>query len=82
MTTNPAAAPAKRRADIAAWKEIVTKYQQPCVWRTTWQIVNTITAYAILWYLMYRSLTVSYGLTLPLAILAGGVPAARGGITP
>ena len=73
MTPNSAVPPAKRRTDNVVWKELVTPYQQPCVWRTTWQIGNTITAYALLWYLMYRSLTVSYWFTWPLAILAGGV---------
>jgi len=33
--------------------------------------VNTLCPYALLWYLMYRSLAVSYWITLPLAILAG-----------
>jgi omega-6 fatty acid desaturase (delta-12 desaturase) len=73
MTPNSAVSPAERRADSAVWKELVTPYQQPCIWRTTWQIVHTITAYVLLWYLMYHSLTVNYWLTLPLVILAGGV---------
>jgi omega-6 fatty acid desaturase (delta-12 desaturase) len=35
-------------------------------------MVNTFIPYAVLWYLMYLSLAVSYWLTLPLAILAAG----------
>jgi omega-6 fatty acid desaturase (delta-12 desaturase) len=35
-------------------------------------MVNTLVPYAVLWYLMYLSMSVSYWLTLPLAILAGG----------
>jgi omega-6 fatty acid desaturase (delta-12 desaturase) len=54
------------------WKEVVAKYQEPSVWRSTWQIVNSVVPYAVLWYLMYRSLSVSYWLTVPLAILASG----------
>lgn len=73
MTPTTAPAPTTCRPNRTSWKAIVTKYQQPCVWRTTWQIVNTITVYALLWYLIYRSLTISYWLTLPLATLAGGV---------
>src|SRR5437773_5000762 len=61
-----------RRADPSAWKEIVAKYQRPAFGRSIWQMVNTLVPYALLWYLMYRSLAVSYWLTLPLAILAAG----------
>ena len=56
----------------AAWQEIVVRYQQPSLWRSVWQIVNSLVPYAALWYLMYRSLAISYWITLPLAILAGG----------
>lgn len=56
----------------AAWQEIVAKYQEPSRSRSNWQITNTLIPYAALWYLMYRSLAVSYWITLPLAILAGG----------
>ena len=50
---------------------MVAKYQKPSTGRALWQMVNTLGPYALLWYLMYRSLAVSYWLTLPLAILAG-----------
>src|SRR5205807_8369430 len=56
-----------------AWKEIVARYQKPSVGRGVWQIVNTLVPYAALWYLMYLSLSVSYWLVVPLAVLAGGV---------
>jgi len=59
------------QAENAAWKEIVVRYQQPSTWRALWQIVSTIVPYALLWYLMYLSLSVSWWLTLPLAAIAG-----------
>lgn len=71
MNSGPAVA--EHRAEIAAWKSIVAEYQQPHFWRATWQLVNTIGAYAVLWYLMYLSLSVSLWLTVPLALLAGGL---------
>jgi omega-6 fatty acid desaturase (delta-12 desaturase) len=58
-------------ADIASWKEIVLQCQKPSTGRALWQIVNTLGSYALLWYLMYRSLTISYWITLSLAIVAG-----------
>jgi len=61
----------KRPADIAVWKEIVAKYQEPSLPRALWQIVNTLAPYALIWYLMYLGLAVSWWLVVPLAILAG-----------
>lgn len=57
---------------MTEWQQIVTRYQQPSLWRSVWQIVNTLGPYAALWYLIYLSLAVSWWVTLPLAILAGG----------
>ena len=51
---------------------MVARYEEPSRPRAIWQLVNTLVPYVALWYAMYRSLAVSYWLTLPLAILAGG----------
>ena len=61
------------QTDKANWKEIVARYQQPSTGRALWQIINTLIPYAFLWYLLYRSLTVSWWLTVPLAMLAGAL---------
>jgi omega-6 fatty acid desaturase (delta-12 desaturase) len=71
MTVEANPPQADPRSDTATWKEIVAKYQIPSTWRALWQIVNTLVPYALLWYLMYRSLAVSWWLTVPLAVLAG-----------
>ncbi len=68
----PAPTAGSNQAGTLVWQEIVAKYQQPSRWRSIWQIADTLVPYAVLWYLMYRSLAVSYWITLPLAILAGG----------
>jgi omega-6 fatty acid desaturase (delta-12 desaturase) len=65
--------PEKRMADTPSWKELVAPYQTPRLGRSVWQVVNTLVPYALLWYLMYRSLAVSYWLTWPLAIVAAGL---------
>src|SRR5438477_6720006 len=67
--SNPQKKP--RSTGISSWREVVSRYQRPAIGRSLWQIVNTLVPYALLWYLMYRSLAISYWLTLPLAILAG-----------
>lgn len=63
---------AKRREEIARWKTIVSEFQKPNAWRANWQIINSVGGYGALWYLMYLSLSVSWWLTIPLAVLAGG----------
>jgi omega-6 fatty acid desaturase (delta-12 desaturase) len=61
----------KRRPEMVAWKEIVLECQKPSTGRALWQIINTVVPYALLWYLMYRTLEISWWLTVPLAILTG-----------
>jgi acyl-lipid omega-6 desaturase (Delta-12 desaturase) len=72
MTQQTVAIKSDRPVEPMAWKEIVAKYQQPALGRSIWQIVNTLVPYAVLWCLMYWSISVSYWLALPLAILAAG----------
>ena len=54
----------------AAWRQIVSPFQQPSTGRAAWQIANTFGLYALLWTLMYWSLSVSWWLTIPLAVLS------------
>src|SRR5262245_65323798 len=61
----------QRGADIAAWKDIVARFQQPSIGRALWQIVNTIVPYSLLWVLMYFTVQAAWWITLPLAVLAG-----------
>jgi len=58
--------------DNSSWKRIVTCYEKPTLSRSVWQVANTVVSYGILWYLMYRSLAISYWMTLALAIPAAG----------
>ena len=62
----------KRVVPSVAWQELVAKYQNPELHRSLWQMVNSIAPFLALWYLMYRSLEVSYWLTLALAIPTSG----------
>ncbi len=61
----------KDQPEIGSWKEIVLLYQQPSVGRAVWQMVNTLGPYFLLWGLIYWSLTISWWITIPLAVLAG-----------
>jgi omega-6 fatty acid desaturase (delta-12 desaturase) len=55
-----------------SWQKIVARYQNPNLRRSLWQAVNSIAPYLVLWYLMYRSLEISYLLTLALAFPTAG----------
>src|SRR3990172_11798817 len=55
------------------WQEMVAKYQSPELRRSLWQVTNSFVPYLIGWYLMYRSLEVSYWLTLALAVPVAGM---------
>jgi omega-6 fatty acid desaturase (delta-12 desaturase) len=54
------------------WKAIVAQFQRPSWAKATWQLINSVVPYAALWYAMYRSLALSFWITLPLAVLAAG----------
>jgi omega-6 fatty acid desaturase (delta-12 desaturase) len=54
------------------WQKIVAKYAKSDMRRSLWQIANTLIPYFVLWYLMIRSVEISYWITLPLAVLAAG----------
>jgi len=71
MNDNLDPAQSEHPAATAAWREIVLQYQKPSTGRALWQVINTLGPYTLLWYLMSRSLAVSWWLTVPLAILAG-----------
>ena len=65
--------PVNPKADDAAWKAIVVKFQKPSLASAIWQITNTLVPIAVLWYLMYLSIPISCWLVVPQAILVGGL---------
>jgi len=59
------------KAKHLPWQQAVASYQHSS-WRTSlWQLFNSVIPYFILWYLAYRSLGISYWLTLLAAVGAG-----------
>jgi len=61
------------KIDVARWKPIVEKFQRPSALRASWQLVNTLGAYALTWFFIYLSLRVSWWLVIPLSVLAAGL---------
>jgi omega-6 fatty acid desaturase (delta-12 desaturase) len=60
------------RAEAPTWQQAVARYARSDHWRSTWQLVNTLIPYFALWYLMLRSVQISYWITLLLAIPTAG----------
>jgi len=71
MKANLTSIETKSAANTTAWKEIVVRYQKPSARRAVWQVINTVGPFALLWWAIYWSLTVSWWLAVPLAIVAG-----------
>ena len=55
-----------------AWRSAVAPFQHADTRRSAWQLVDSLIPYLVLWILMYWSLSISYWLTLALAVLAAG----------
>ena len=62
--------PTSTRKQKPEWVQIVAPYQKADARKSAWQLINTLVPYLVLWVLMYFSLSVSYWLTLLLAIPA------------
>jgi omega-6 fatty acid desaturase (delta-12 desaturase) len=55
-----------------SWMGIIKKYSKPLISMSVWQLINSVVPYLFLWVLMYKSLSVSYWLTLALALISLG----------
>ncbi|MED1568035.1 fatty acid desaturase [Bacillus paramycoides] len=53
-------------------KKQVALFEKSTTKKSIWQIINTIVPFIILWYLAYKSLSVSYWLTLVPSVIAAG----------
>lgn len=60
-------------SSLPSWKAVVARYQTPSVKRAVWQLVTTIVPLLGVFALMDWSLSVSYWLTLALAVPAAGL---------
>lgn len=47
-------------------------YEKSDIKASVWQIINTIVPFCLLWFLAYKSLSVSYIITLAIAVVAAG----------
>ena len=64
--------PNKSKRHELDWQKLVDPYHKPVLWRSIWQVINSLVPYLLCWYLMYLSLDISYWLTLLIGVLAAG----------
>ena len=62
----------KLKLDKKKLRKIVSSYAVPDVWRSLWQVVNTLIPYVVLFYAMLRSVEYSLWLTMALSIPTAG----------
>ena len=72
MTPGASAAAATPRRSTA-WRSVVARYQVPDVGRAVLQLATTLIPFGALLWVMYQTLSISYWLTLALAIPAAGL---------
>lgn len=63
--------PEESATEVKNWREVVRRYQTPCLRRAWWQIINSIGPYLLLWGLLYVTRGQAWWLTGLLAVLAG-----------
>ncbi|MCA8967961.1 MAG: fatty acid desaturase, partial [Planctomycetes bacterium] len=56
-----------------AWKPLVAAHRRSSAARASWQIVNSVGSYLAVWCLMAWTVNISWWLTVPLALFAGGL---------
>ncbi len=61
-----------QQSEWSEWLKIIRSYSQPSLFKSWWQIINSVVPYLALWVLMLYSLQVSYWITLLLAIPTAG----------
>lgn len=70
MSVEPGQAHLPPKAKDLPWRQAVAPYQSADVRRSVGQLANSVLPYFALWYLAYRSLEVSYALTLLICVAA------------
>lgn len=58
---------------IKEWKKIVAPFTKPSASRASWQVFNSIGGYLALWVLMFFTVSLSFWLTVGIALIAGAL---------
>ncbi len=61
------------KTSMLNWHKIVAKYNKSNELQSWWQVISTLVLYVLVFYLAYRSLEISYWLTLGLSLIGAGL---------
>lgn len=61
-----------RQEKQGSWKTAIAPFEKSRLQHSIWQLVNTLIPFAAIWFLAYKSLELSYVLTLALGVVASG----------
>jgi omega-6 fatty acid desaturase (delta-12 desaturase) len=73
MSTLPGAYSPDAQALAKPWRPVVAQFLQPSRRLAIWQLINSVGSYIALWFVMAWTIQISWWLTLPIALLAGGI---------
>ena len=73
VTETKEALESKLAEDLVGWKQVVARYTQPSIRKSVIQIFTSVVPLLAMYYIMYLSMSVSYWLTLALALPAAGL---------
>ncbi len=73
MTVNANEVVLGSETERPVWGATVAKYKHANVFKSCWQVANSLIPFFVLWYLMYLSYAYSYWLTLLLALPTAGL---------
>jgi omega-6 fatty acid desaturase (delta-12 desaturase) len=57
----------------ASWQAIIARHRRPSALKASWQIINSLGSYVLVWVLYHYSLAISWWLVLPLVLLGAGM---------
>lgn len=55
------------------WRKVIARFQRPSLGRASWQVINSLGSYLLVWILIGFALQVSGWLVVPLIPIAGGL---------
>lgn len=61
------------KQDQLTLRRQIVPYEKSEMWKSIFQLLNTVIPFIAVWYLAYKSLSISYFLTLALAIIGAGL---------
>ena len=57
----------------AHWSAIIARHRVPNAWKASWQLINSVGSYILVWVLYHYCLSISWWLVPPLVLLGAGL---------